>query len=275
MLSMLMFGVLGLIVGSFLNVLVLRRGAQSILGRSACASCGQQLTWFELIPLASYIVQRGSCRSCGSSISAQYPLVEATTAVVFALLGSAIPLSPLHVPLLIATLFIAALLIAIAVYDTLHTIIPDAWVVAFSLVALAYPFIAGPPFVQSWYWLLGGPLAALPLFLLWFFSRGRWMGLGDAKLALGIGWLLGPAYGFAAVYYSFLIGALVSVCILLLPHYVMRLFSRRGIARLNTTSARFTMSSEVPFGPFLIFSCFLVWLSLLWGIPMPLPFNLL
>src|SRR6476620_776440 len=80
-------GTVGLCVGSFLNVVILRRGRQSMSRRSACMSCGNTLAWYDMIPIASWIILRGRCRACGSSISSQYPLVEAATAILFALFG--------------------------------------------------------------------------------------------------------------------------------------------------------------------------------------------
>src|SRR3989344_5330345 len=81
------FFVLGLVVGSFLNVIVLRlnTGRSVIRGRSQCFSCGGTLHWYELIPLASFALQSGRCKSCGAHISWQYPTVEFATAILFVL----------------------------------------------------------------------------------------------------------------------------------------------------------------------------------------------
>jgi hypothetical protein len=87
------------------------------------------------------------------------------------------------------------------------------------------------------------------------------MGLGDAKLCLGIGWLLGPLYGFYALSFGFILGAFVALCILLpLPHLMRAL---RGIVRLSAHGTRFTMKSEVPLGPFLIAAALIIWFLLL------------
>lgn len=81
-------GTLGLCVGSFLNVLILRQGRRALSGRSACTSCGGPLAWYDMVPVASWIMLRGRCRACGGSISIQYPLVEAATGILFGLVGS-------------------------------------------------------------------------------------------------------------------------------------------------------------------------------------------
>jgi len=218
-----------------------------------------------MFPVISWIALGGRCRACGTRISVQYPLVEATTAILFALVGPRAP----SIPLMFAFLVVVSLLILIAAYDIRHTIIPDEWVYAFAALAL---IIASPSALdlglQGFFFLFAsGPLCALPLFTLWFVSRGTWMGLGDAKLALGIGWLLGIGAGLFALLTSFVLGALISVCILMPWPYIA---ANIGITRLRTHHKHLTMKSEVPFGPFLVLGTFLVWLMLLWGIALPI-----
>ncbi|MDO8561738.1 MAG: prepilin peptidase, partial [bacterium] len=82
------FGLFGLIIGSFLNVLIVRGGVRALSGRSACMSCGRGIPWYDLIPVFSWVLLRGRCRFCRSKISVQYPLVELTTALLFAALGA-------------------------------------------------------------------------------------------------------------------------------------------------------------------------------------------
>ena len=118
----------------------------------------------------------------------------------------------------------------------------------------------GPPDAPLWPLLLAGPLAALPLFSLWAVSRGAWMGFGDVKLALGMGWLLGPWSGLFAVFFAFVIGSVVLVPLMLIERRVTHTVS------YGEQPAGLTMKSEVPFGPFLVISTFIVWFSLLYGI---------
>jgi len=262
----LVFGLFGLIIGSFLNVVILRHGAKALTGRSACLSCGHTLEALDLVPVFSWLFLRGRCRYCGSRISAQYPAVEASVAVLFALIGAA----PLPLALQILALPIAALFVAVFVYDLRHTIIPDSWVLILAILALAYGYVALPPVPGAFaLFLFAGPLAAAPLFFLWLVSRGAWMGLGDPKLALALGWLLGAYYGFIAVMFAFVIGAIVSLGILLpLPHLI-RLARSRGIAG-SAAGKSFTMKSEVAFGPFLVASAFCIWFLLLYRVALPL-----
>jgi leader peptidase (prepilin peptidase)/N-methyltransferase len=263
--TVLVFGGLGLIIGSFLNVLILRWGEKGLGGRSACMSCGAQIRWYDNIPLLSWLLLRGRCRDCHARISVQYPLVELMTAVIFVLIGTAsIPVDALYRAVFC---LIAALLVAIAVYDLYHTIIPDAWVYSFDILAFIVmgPLLlaSAPPDTSVLLYIAAGPIAALPIFALWAVSRGEWMGFGDVKLALGMGWLLGPAYGIAAVFFGFVIGAVISLGILLpLPHIIGAL-RKLGITPLGEGAKGFTMKSEIPFGPFLVASTFIVWLLLI------------
>jgi leader peptidase (prepilin peptidase) / N-methyltransferase len=266
-------GLFGLVVGSFLNVLILRRGAAALSGRSACLSCGTAIRWYDNIPVLSWFALRGRCRSCGSRISLQYPLVEATTGALFA--AAAYALFPNIFAVTLFDLFVLvlhgafiAILIAIAVYDMRHTIIPDAWAYDAALLGLAIALTMRSESLLLT--LLSGPAAALPLFVLWYISKGRWMGLGDPKLALSIGFFLGPVFGPVAIMYAFIIGALVSVFVLLPLPYIASWIRKAGINGLSVPAQRFTMKSEVGFGPFLVASFFLVWFSLLYNVTLPL-----
>lgn len=267
LLSAFLFALFGAIIGSFLNVLVLRHGVKTILGRSACASCGRELEAVDLVPIISWLALRGRCRFCGSRISIQYPLVEAATAITFGFIGAA----PIALPLQLLSLPIAALLVAISAYDILHGIIPDSWVAALSGFALLFSleyFTLTHQLPAFWLLFLAGPAAALPFAALWLASGGRWMGLGDAKLAWAIGWLVGPVYAFVAIISAFVFGAIVSVCILL-PFSSPRFWKIVGGFTPRSTSQKlqwgFTMKSEVAFGPFLAAACIVIWLMLLFG----------
>jgi len=267
MLISLIFGLFGLIVGSFLNVLILRHGKLYLGGRSQCTNCGKAIAAIDLIPVLSWLLLRGRCRMCGGRISIQYPLVEASTAILFALVGAA----PLPLMLQLFALPIVSLLIAIAVYDLYHTIIPDLWVYVFSGLGLVASLSAVTETYGYAEVFLGGPLTAAPLFALWLFSGGRWMGLGDAKFALGMGWLLGPWDGLVSLFLAFILGALISVPLLFMSS---PLWKKMG-APITPKSASprthlaYTMKSEIPFGPFLIASCLVVWFIQIYGIPLP------
>lgn len=293
------FGVFGLITGSFLNVLILRWGARPLTGRSTCASCGSVIAWYDLIPVFSWIALRGSCRQCGAWILAQYPLVELVTAIFFVLIG----FSPLPLYLRLFALPLAALLIAIAVYDFRHTLIPDVWVYACVAVTLVASLTAIPleglPF-RLVPVLLSGPVVAAPLFALWLISGGKWMGLGDVKFAFVMGWLLGVSRGFLALLFAFILGAVVSIpllflssrwwkeCVNVLALAVQANARSRAQENVSPRNAPvrqstfllekmmpklvfgFTMKSEVPFGPFLVASTCILWILSMYGVDLQL-----
>ena len=238
---------LGLIVGSFLNVVILRyHTGRTVRGRSLCLSCGATLRPRELIPVVSYLMQRGRCRLCGSRVSPQYPLVEIMGGVLFVVVYlKALPLASA------ATVLLAGmLLIVIGVYDVRHKIIPDTFVYALSALGILTLFVRpdlslAVPGAAA---VLAGPLFALPFLALSLLSSGRWMGLGDAKLALALGWLLGVGESVTAFLFSFWIGT-VAVASIAIAGLLARAL---GIKKLFPGEKPLTMGTEVPFAPFLI-----------------------
>lgn len=248
-LSLVLSFIFGAIIGSFLNVVAIRfNTGKGIGGRSMCMSCGKTLTWKELVPIFSFIAQKGACKKCRSKISWQYPLVEFIAGAIFVLIFFTFP--PISVLAGITTLIqiiAGCLLLVISVYDIKHKIIPDALVYTFDGLAFVSLFVGG------WSWwhvptismLLAGPILALPFALLWLVSKGTWMGLGDAKLVLGLGWMLGISAGVNAVILSFWIAAAIS------------------LIWLYVTYKKFKRKTEIPFGPYLIVGFYLV---LLFGI---------
>ncbi|MEO8638165.1 MAG: prepilin peptidase [Candidatus Taylorbacteria bacterium] len=274
-----LFFVFGSIIGSFLNVVALRYNTGlSLNGRSACFSCGKTLKWYELFPIFSFLFQRGKCRGCKSKISSQYPIVETVTGLVFlstyfkffsdfsfsSSFALLVTRYTLQVTSLVFFLVVFCLLIVIAIYDIHHKIIPNGLVYAFIALSFLKLFFFSSSLtlhVTSYMFpslleLLAGPILFLPFFLLWFLSRGKWMGFGDGKLALGLGWLLGLPQGTTAVMIAFYSGAFVGLGLIAYKH-VARRFKSRSFA-LNKNTNHLTMKSEIPFGPFLIFGIFVV-----------------
>jgi prepilin signal peptidase PulO-like enzyme (type II secretory pathway) len=215
-------------------------------------TCSKNLRWYELIPVFSFLIQSGKCRRCASQISHQYPLVEFGTGFVFVLVAyHFLPILFVsyfsYLFLVISFSFIFCLLIVISVYDIRHKIIPDKLVYIYSFVAFLSIFISYSSLGLSFTWpslfaIFSGPIFALPFAFLWLVSKGKWMGLGDAKLILGIGWMLGPASSIASLVLSFWIGAIVSLFIMF--------FTRKKIG----------MKTEIPFAPFLILGALITFL---------------
>ncbi len=239
--------ILGTLIGSFLNVVALRYNTgMGLKGRSKCFSCGKSLEWHELVPVFSFLFQKGKCKGCKSKISWQYPLIEILTGTLF--VGIFYTFPPLTIEASITTLFyifITCLLLIMTMYDVKHKIIPDVLSYTFSALAFAHLFISPTlSFVTpTWWALLAGPVLALPFALLWLISKGTWMGLGDAKLVLGIGWILGINAGISAIALAFWIGAVVS----LLWMYIV-------FKKLKS-------KYEIPFGPYLVLGMYIVLLS--------------
>lgn len=211
-----------------MNVVLFRYNTgRTVGGRSKCFSCKRTLHAIDLVPVFSYLAFKGRCRTCKSHISFQYPAVELFTAILFAgVYALYAPLMFINTTLFIyntvVSLIVMALLVLITVYDFRHKIIPDAFSYTFAIVTFVAMFIqvnsAGThslgvsiPEISQ---LFAGIILAFPFYFLWLISRGRWMGLGDAKLALGIGWFLGLVHGGVAIIYGFWIGALLSVLII-------------------------------------------------------------
>lgn len=256
--------IFGSLIGSFLNVVIYRYNTGlTLLGRSFCFSCNKQLTWTELFPVFSFLALRGKCRFCKSKISWQYTIVETLMGLLSALIfwrlgGMSAFLNrvtsarvDLEWFLFVAFLFIVfGLLLAVSVYDFKHKIIPDNWVYTFAAVAfLRLVFLPGTFMFTPGLWdLLAGPALALPFALLWVVSEGRWMGLGDAKLSLGLGWFLGIKAGITAIVLAFWLGAIFGVALLAVDR----------LAKSSIFHRRTTMKSELPFAPFLILGLLLV-----------------
>lgn len=250
--------VLGAIIGSFLNVVIYRynSGASPLTGRSQCFSCGKTLVWYELVPLLSFLLQRGRCRKCHVRLSWQYPLVEVLTGIIFVALFALG--KPLAESIWLATIF--STLIVIGAYDIRHQIIPDSLVAFFAIDSLAW-FLwlhhanLGEIFQIPYLWtLLAGPVLFAPFWALWFVSKGKWIGLGDGKLAIGIGWFLGLSLGGSAIMLAFWIGTLWALAMMT---------SQRLIAQVAPAHVHkmLSMRSAVAFGPFLILGVFVVYFT--------------
>jgi prepilin signal peptidase PulO-like enzyme (type II secretory pathway) len=237
----------GLALGSLLNTITLRHEkGERLSGRSRCMSCAHELSWYELIPVVSYLIQGRKCRSCSSTISLQYPLVELATALLFVLVGYVVepfaaPLLSMGLLVLVVHLCIWSVLTAITVYDLRTKLIPNTFSYTFAAVAFIALFISPSGYTMPGLWeLLAGPICFLPFFVLWAASHGRWIGLGDGKLSLGIGWFLGLPLAGTAILTAFWLGAVISLALIAVQRV------------LHTGDTQLTMKSAVPFGPFLV-----------------------
>ena len=217
---------LGLMVGSFLNVVIHRvpAGESIVSPGSRCPSCGTGVAVYDNVPVVSWLVLRGSCRSCGSSISARYPFVELLTGAAFA----AVALAQGVNDDLALSLPFAAVLVAVAFIDLDHRIIPNrilAPTAVYGLAAAAVVRTADLPEL-----LIAGGLAFL-LMLLGALAYPAGMGMGDVKLAGVMGLYLGAAVA-PSLLLAFIAGSVLGLVMI----------AREGAA---------ARKKGVPFGPFL------------------------
>lgn len=228
--------VIALLLGSFLNVCIYRipRGESIVYPPSHCPRCQQRLGPLELIPLLSFIWQRGRCKHCGASISWRYPLVETLTAVlltvVYLRFGWSLEL--------VYYAGLTALYIVISFIDLDTMIIPTQLVVVGVVGASAYNLYTRQPWAK---WLLSGVLGYGLFYLIYVLSRGG-MGGGDVRLAGLLGLVLGPKLLLCALLIAFVTGAIISLALL-------------SCGRANGKTA-------IPFGPFLAFAGYV---AALWG----------
>jgi len=244
--------VFGLVFGSFLNVVIYRLKTRQKLcfGGSFCPECKTQLKWYDLIPLLSFIFLHGRCRYCDAKISWQYPIVELISGLLWVLIfyKFALPaeaLAKAGVLDIIYYIFIFSALLVIAIYDFKWKIIPDKIVYPAIIISLfynllnAFSAIGGSALGGKYlnfeifiYPLFAALVAFLFFFMFFYFSKGRAMGLGDAKLAFLIGLFLSPLLAIAAFILSFVIGAVFGIILI-------------GLGKKS-------LKSQIAFGPFLV-----------------------
>lgn len=252
----------GAIVGSFLNCVIYRleTGGNFLKGRSFCPRCKHVLSWQDLIPIFSFIGLGGRCRYCQQKISWQYPLVEISTAVIFLLIFNyQFLIFKQFLILNFLNLFfywiIASFLIIIFVYDLKHYIIPDKIIYPAIATTFLYQLFRILDFefiLKFGFWnldfkilinsLISAFLASAFFFLIVFVSQGKWMGVGDIKLAFLMGLILSWPDISVALVSAFYIGAIFGLGLM--------------------TFGKKKMKSEVPFAPFLVTGTFL---ALFWG----------
>ena len=196
---------LGICFGSFTNVLIFRlpRNEEFVKTPSHCLSCGHRLSWYENIPILSFLMQKGRCRSCGVRLSLQYPLVEALTGLMWLLTG--LLLWGNWIPMgLYCLLF--PLLETVTVIDWRTFEIPNGLSAAIAVLGLVRLLTD----LGRWpLYLIGALSVSLLFLLLWFLTGGKGLGLGDVKLMAAAGLLL----GWPKTILSMLIGSVAGVII--------------------------------------------------------------
>lgn len=254
--------VLGLCFGSFVNALVWRVHQQSlpkskrpkdtnlsiVRGRSVCVNCQHSLSHIDLIPVVGWALLKGKCRYCKKSISWQYPFIEVLTATVFVASYLLWEFEVKGSEIVIYGLWLAVLtsLVALALYDTKWMILPNrimkySFGLAFVL-ALATIAIRNDGYSTSIINLVLSVVISGGLFaLLFYISKGKWIGGGDVKLGFVLGFVVAtPVYACLMLFIGSLLGCLVAMPAIL--------FGSK------------TMQTKIPFGPFLIVATVIVYL---------------
>ncbi|PAE42189.1 prepilin peptidase [Bacillus sp. 7884-1] len=216
----------GLLLGSFYNVIGLRVPLKHsiVTPRSACPSCGHQLRSYELIPVISYMLQKGKCRGCQSRISPIYPFFELLTGILFATAPLVIGWSGE----LVIALTLISMFIIIVVSDIHYMIIPDKILIWFAGIFLLERIFI--PLTPWWNSLLGAVTGFVLLLVIALVSRGG-MGFGDVKLYALLGFVLGFKLVLLSFFFSTLFGAVIG-----------------GLALLFKIVKR---KQPIPFGPFI------------------------
>ncbi len=214
----------GIVIGSFINVCIYRIPLEEdiVKERSHCMSCGHVLQWFELIPLVSYLVQKGKCRECGTKLSVQYPLIEGLNGVLYVLIAV---INGFNVDSLLYCLLISAL-ITLSVIDWRTYEIP----IGINIFILALGLIMTAIHYQEWLNHVIGFLAvSVFIYIIILATKGRGMGGGDMKLMACAGLLL----GWKEIILAFILGCILGSII--------------HVIRMRVTKAEHTLA----FGPYL------------------------
>jgi leader peptidase (prepilin peptidase)/N-methyltransferase len=243
-LLIIIFAILGLAVGSFLNVCIdrLPQNKSIVFPPSHCEACQHKLAANDLIPVFSYLRLRGRCRYCQASVPRRLFWVELATGVVFALLYWHYGLSAeLGVMIFYACLFIIIFVIDLEHGLILNKVVYPAMIVAFLVALYPWPWFTESIGMRVAYAALGGAIGFGIFLLIAIVSRGG-MGWGDVKLAALIGLATGFPLVFVAIIMGAILGGIVAVALV-----IAKKRERRG---------------TVPFGPFLAVATMI---TLLWG----------
>ena len=223
-------GILGAVVGSFLNVIIFRLpiGRSVVWPGSICAKCSRPLSWYENIPIVSFLALRARCRTCGARISWRYPIVEAVTAAMFAVLYWLLGPSLLFV----SRAVFGSALVALFAIDLEHYLLPDAITLPGIVVGFVFSLFTEPGWLESLIGILAGGG------VLWGVAEAYYrirhedgLGFGDVKMLGMIGAFLGWKLMLLTLFYGSVGGSIIGLALMV--------------------SGRGDMKYKLPFGTFL------------------------
>lgn len=194
----------GIVIGSFLNVCIYRipKEEDIVKERSHCMTCGHTLRWYELIPVFSYLLQRGRCRSCGTKLSIQYPLMEAINGVLYVIIIYRVGITPYGILLCL----LCSVLLVLSVIDFRTYYIPIGINICVLIIGLVYTCFDYKNVSNHLWGMIGVSGFLLVLYLL---TKKRGIGDGDIKLMIGAGAFLGVWPSILALWIACLLGAVI------------------------------------------------------------------
>ncbi|NLY44100.1 MAG: prepilin peptidase [Clostridiaceae bacterium] len=229
--------ILGLLIGSFLNVCIHRIPLNQtvVTEPSHCPVCGRRIKWYDLIPVVSYILLQGKCRFCKNKISIRYPLVELLNAAAYLLIYNTYGLSVQ----LLGMAFLVSALIVISFIDFAHSIIPDRIIVVLLIAGIIYSFFNNSITILEA--VIGFFAASVPLLIIAVLSGGN-MGGGDIKLMAVSGLFLGWKLILLSLILGSCIGSVIGIILIVLK--------------------KIKLKQRIPYGPFLSAGIFI---SIIYG----------
>lgn len=243
-----MIFILGLCLGSFVNMLVYRVARKYKLekdkfkvknnNRSHCDFCGKQLSWYENVPIISWLLQGGKSRCCHKKLSLQYPIAEITMGILFTiywLLGARL-IAPLQ---FVIGFLVIVLLVFLVVFDFKYMILPDFAVATLIIISFLGVVFDEPNIIP---YLISAIVSSGFFLFLYLITKKKGMGFGDVKLAVFMGLFLGWPKIILAMYIAFITGAVIGI--------------------IGIFIKKITKKSKIAFGPFLILGTIVTWL---WG----------
>ncbi len=246
---------LGLVLGSFLNVVVMRslRGESWVEGRSKCDHCQHQLAWYDNIPLLSYIWLRGKCRYCGAKIPLQHPVTELLVGSLFVWWGLVgreffrlVEVPGIRIIQPLFWLAIGLILAVVVLVDWFYGVIPDWCIWLGGILTIGYRGLLWWQGIMRFEDVVHTLMAAVGAWMFFYFlyrlTNKRGMGLGDVYLAPVLGLILGWPRVLIGLMMAFILGAVAGIFLMI--------FGGKNL------------KSTLPFGPFMVAGSFL---ALVWG----------
>jgi len=220
--QILVAGLFGLLIGSFLNVVIYRlpRGQSLVTPPSTCPGCGSRIRPIDNIPVLSWILLGGKCHRCGAPISIQYPIVELATGLLFLLVAWLTPAGPL----LVARLLFVVILVVLFGIDLHHQILPNVITLPGIAIGFLFSLVTPPGWMNSLIGIaLGGGILYAIAAAYYAVRREEGLGMGDVKMLAMIGAFLGWKAVLVTLILSSFAGALVGIGIIALSRGSMRL----------------------------------------------------